>query len=146
MQLTETTNNSVTEIQVAIKETNVEIKKININIQNLWEATNLAMKKAEKNEQTINQIIEDNDNFKKNIKEEIKTTIENKFKDLTNDITQLKEENEDLRNRSMRSTLIFRGIPEDEASDSWEVVSQNIAQCYHSFFKYIFLCYLGYFR
>ena len=34
------------------------------------------------------------------------------------------QENEDLRNRSMRSTLIFHGVPKSEKNDSWEKVSQ----------------------
>ena len=44
------------------------------------------------------------------------------------DIDSLKEENEDLRNRSMRSTLIFRGVPEREQSDSWEDVSRYLSE------------------
>ena len=45
------------------------------------------------------------------------------------DTDSLKEENEDLRNRSMRSTLIFRGVPEREQSDSWEDVSRYLSEC-----------------
>ena len=44
------------------------------------------------------------------------------------DINNLKEENEDLRNRSMRSTLIFRGVPERDQSDSWEDVSRYLSE------------------
>ena len=36
------------------------------------------------------------------------------------------EENEDLRNRSMRSILIFCGIQEDEFSDSWGDVTKTL--------------------
>ena len=36
------------------------------------------------------------------------------------DIDILKKGNEDLRNRSMTSTLIFKGVPEREQSDSCE--------------------------
>ena len=34
-------------------------------------------------------------------------------------MNKLKDENEDLRNRSMQSTSIFRGVPENEKSDAW---------------------------
>ena len=45
------------------------------------------------------------------------------------DIGSLKEENKDLRIRSMRSTLIFRGvIPERKQSDSWEDVSRYLSE------------------
>ena len=38
---------------------------------------------------------------------------------LSNKLNKLEDENDDLRNRSMRSTLIFRGIPDEEQNDSW---------------------------
>ena len=44
------------------------------------------------------------------------------------DIDNLKEENEDLRNRSMRSTWIFRGVPKREQGDSWEDVSRYLSE------------------
>ena len=37
-----------------------------------------------------------------------------------------KEENQNLRNRSMRSPRIFRGTPESEQRDVWEDVSKNL--------------------
>ena len=36
----------------------------------------------------------------------------------SNKLNKLEDENDDLRNRSMRSTLIFRGISEEEQNDS----------------------------
>ena len=41
-------------------------------------------------------------------------------------MNKLKDENEDLRNRSMRSSLIFRGVPENEQSDAWKDVSRHL--------------------
>ena len=57
-------------------------------------------------------------NIKNGILEEVKDNITRDFKKQTEEIrkhmNKLKDENEDLRNRSMRSTLIFRGVPENE--------------------------------
>ena len=51
------------------------------------------------------------------------------FKKQTEEIrkhmNKLKDENEDLRNRSMRSTLILRGVPENEQSDFEEYQKMN---------------------
>ena len=44
---------------------------------------------------------------------------------LSNKLNKLEDENDDLRNRSMRSTLIFRGIPEEEQNYSWENVTKH---------------------
>ena len=56
---------------------------------------------------------------------DLKKTIEQSIEtlDLIEKIETLQQENEDLRNRLMRSTLIFRGVPESEKNDSWEDVS-----------------------
>ena len=57
-------------------------------------------------------------NIKNGILEEVKGNITRDFKKQTEEIrrhmNKLKDENEDLRNRSMRSTLILRGVPENE--------------------------------
>ena len=45
---------------------------------------------------------------------------------LTNHISKLQDENEDLGNRFMRSPLIFRGIPEDEQNDFGEKVTKYL--------------------
>ena len=59
-----------------------------------------------------------NNNIKNGILEEVKDNMTRDFKKQTEEIrkhmNKLKDENEDLRNRSMRSTLIFRGVPENE--------------------------------
>ena len=57
-------------------------------------------------------------NIKNGILEDVKDNMIRDFKKQTEEIrkhmNKLKDENEDLRNRSMRSTLIFRGVPENE--------------------------------
>ena len=57
-------------------------------------------------------------NIKNGSLEEVKGNITRDFKKQTEEIrrhmNKLKDENEDLRNRSMRSTLILRGVPENE--------------------------------
>ena len=56
---------------------------------------------------------------------DLKETIEQSIEtlDLIGKIETLQQENEDLRNRSMRSTLIFSGVPESQKNDSWQDVS-----------------------
>ena len=52
------------------------------------------------------------------------------FKEQTEEMREhmnkLKNKNEDLRNRSVRSTLAFLGVPENEQSDVWEDVSRYL--------------------
>ena len=45
---------------------------------------------------------------------------------LSNKLSKLEDETDDLRNRSMRSTLIFRGISEEEQNDSWKNVTKHL--------------------
>ena len=45
---------------------------------------------------------------------------------LLNKLNKLEDENDDLRNRSMRLTLIFRGIPEEKQNDSSENVTKHL--------------------
>ena len=45
---------------------------------------------------------------------------------LSNKLNKLEDENDDLKNRSIRSTLIFRGIPDEEQNDSWENVAKHL--------------------
>ena len=58
---------------------------------------------------------------------EVKDSITRDFKEQTEKmcklINQIKDENEVLRNRSMWSTLIFWGVPENEQSDTWDTIS-----------------------
>ena len=45
---------------------------------------------------------------------------------LSNKLNKLQDENDDLRNCSMRSTLISRGIPEEEQNNSWNVTKHLV--------------------
>ena len=45
---------------------------------------------------------------------------------LSNKLNKLEDENDDLRNRSMRLTLILRSIPEEEQNDSWQNVTKHL--------------------
>ena len=75
-------------------------------------------------------IEENNETLKNKILEEVKDNITRDFKEQTEEIhkhmNKLKDKNEDLRNRSMWSTLIFQGVPENEQSDAGEDVSQHL--------------------
>lgn len=67
-------------------------------------------------------------NFKNKILEEFKDSITRDFKEKTEEMrkhmNKLKDESKDLRNRSMRTTLIFRGVPENK--QIWEDNSQHL--------------------
>ena len=60
--------------------------------------------------------------IKNEILEEVKDSITREFKEQTEEIckhmNKLKDDNEDLRNRSMQSTLIFQGLLKNEQSDA----------------------------
>ena len=67
-------------------------------------------------------------NFKNKILEEFKDSITRDFKEKTEEMrkhmNKLKDESKDLRNRSMRTTLIFRGVPENK--QIWEDNSRHL--------------------
>ena len=54
--------------------------------------------------------------MKTDLMKDLNESIEQSIKtlDLIGKLETLQQENEDLRNRSMRSILIFRGLPESE--------------------------------
>ena len=77
-------------------------------------------------------IKENNKTLKTDIKNEtkVKGSIIRDYKEQTEEMhkhmNKLKDENEDLRNRSLRSALVFRGVAENEENDAWEDVSRQI--------------------
>ena len=87
-----------------------------------------ALDLAKKNEIIINKVLdkqqETNDDLSKRVTKQVKEDLHiNKIE------TQLRGvllELEDLRNRSMRSNLIFKGIPE-ESKETWDDTSQLLA-------------------
>ena len=139
--LTKATNN-----KQSIIHTKSELQKTNEKLTQLWvTATEEALAKAISNEKSIQELKASNNFTNENIKDELsrqlKTELQKKMKYIKKwqvnhadiarilaDINNLEEENEDLRNRSMRSTLIFRGVPEGEQSDSWEDVSMYLSE------------------
>ena len=60
----------------------------------------------------------------------VKGSIIRDYKEQTEEMhkhmNKLKDENEDLRNRSLRSTLVFRVVAENEENDAWEDVSRQL--------------------
>ena len=45
-------------------------------------------------------------------------------------MNRLKDENEEVRHRSMQSTFIFWGVPGNEQSDAWETSHDILCHCY----------------
>ena len=68
--------------------------------------------------------------IKNEILEKLKDRTTRDFKYQTEEMCRhkkkLKDENEDLRNRSMWSTLIFPEVPKNKQSDAWEDVSRHL--------------------
>ena len=117
-------NKNITEMRKTIKESHQEVMT---KIEQVERKTEIALELAKKNEIEINNISKDYNEFKKecnpnhlnNLTEQIKklgTQLQDQNKndevDRINKLeTQLQDKNdeiEDLRNRSMRNTLIFK--------------------------------------
>ena len=45
-------------------------------------------------------------------------------------MNKLDDENEDIRNRLMQSTFIFRGVPENKQSDRKKTSHDILSHCY----------------
>ena len=98
------------------------------NLCNIETQAKEAFELAKKNEIIINEVLdkqqETNDDLSKRVTTQVKEDLHiNKIE------TQLRGvllELEDLRNRSMRSNLIFKGIPE-ESKETWDDTSQLLA-------------------
>ena len=91
------------------------------NLKQLWTTANIDLQLAVENQQKLVSIEENNENLKNDINneilDEVKDSISRDFKEQTEEMRKhmhkLKDKNENLRNRSMLSTLIFRGVPEN---------------------------------
>ena len=123
MQISTQTNQNIEKLQQTTSNTNVDLWKTYENLTQLWITSKEVLEKAEEN---VNQKIKDiwqwnfNNSFKVSAEESIKNIrLNRKNRDIAT-------RNEDLQNRSMRSTLNFLGLPESEKNDSWEEVSQNL--------------------
>ena len=132
-QLWETANKALTKAtnnEESIIHTKSELQKTNEKLTQLWVAAKEeALAKAISNEKSIQKLKAPNDFTYEDIKDELsrqlKSELQKEMADMKQwqinhkdtarilaDIHNLKEESEDHRNRSMRSTLIFRGLPE----------------------------------
>ena len=120
MQISTQTNQNIRNLQQTIFNTNDELQKNNENLIQLWIMAKETLEKAKENERRLNQLEETKDQIKldmktelmNNLKECIKKSI--KTSDLIGKIETLQQENEDLQNILMRSTLFFCRLPESE--------------------------------
>lgn len=132
MQISTQENQNIEKnLQQTISNTNEEPQKTNGNLTQLLTAKE-RLEKAKENERRVNHLKENNEQMKLDMKMELindlKKFVEESIKtsDLIGIIETMEPENKDLRNVSMISTLIFRGVPKSEKKkDSWEAASQN---------------------
>lgn len=132
MQISTQENQNIEKnLQQTISNTNEEPQKTNENLTQLLTAKE-RLEKAKENERRVNHLKENNEQMKLDMKTELindlKKFVEESIKtsDLIGTIETMEPENKDLRNVSMISTLIFRGVPKSEKKkDSWEAASQN---------------------
>ena len=132
MQISTQENQNIEKnLQQTISNTNEEPQKTNGNLTQLLTAKE-RLEKAKENERRVNHLKENNEQMKLDMKTELikdlKKFVEESIKtsDLIGIIETMEPENKDLRNVSMISTLIFRGVPKSEKKkDSWEAASQN---------------------
>ena len=149
MELTSTTNETVINLEHKFTKANKSIEQTNIALKNLQQRvkenhrelkadlhsvevqTNEAITQAQPNKTQMEEILQ----TQAPLEEYIQSVLESKIHTLlvkernqnkaeifalsSNKLNKLEDENDDLRNRSMRSTLIFGGIPEEEQNDSW---------------------------
>lgn len=145
------TKNQLTELKELLYQTKDQIsdlqnqitsnhKELLEKISRAEETSNEALRIAQKNESEIFNIKEQQDNIKAqqdvmetNIKSEVLETLKNDIghleviKKLEHQLKGAMIEMEDLRNRSMRSTLIFKNIPEEE-HETWEDTCATLAE------------------
>ena len=140
-------NENITEMRKTIQENHQEVMT---KIEQVERKTEIALELAKKNEIEINNISKDYNEFKKecnpkhlnNLTERIKkleTQLQDQNKndevDRINKLeTQLQDKNdeiEDLRNRSLRNTLIFKNLPE-ENNETWEDTCRVLNKFIHS--------------
>ena len=140
-------NENITEMRKTIKENH---KEVMTKIEQVERKTEIALELAKKNEIEINNISKDYNEFKKecnpkhlnNLTERIKkleTQLQDQNKnDEVDQINKLErqlqdknDEIEDLRNRSLRNTLIFKNLPE-ENNETWEDTCRVLTKFIHS--------------
>ena len=149
MELTSTTNETVINLEHKFTKANESTEQTNIALKNLQQRvkenhrelkadlhsvevqTNEAITQAQPNKTQVEEILQ----TQASLEEYIQSVLESKIHTLlvkernqnmaeifalsSNKLNKLEDEHYDLRNCSIRSTLIFRGISEEEQNDSW---------------------------
>lgn len=127
-------------IDVVRELLNKNHEELKISLNQVEKKADEALALANNNENLINDLIANQDNLKDSILEELKPHIENSIaketEPLKKEIEELKTEQEDLRNRSMRSTLIFRNIKEEADDDDWEKLAQKLVKIFSNLMNY----------
>ena len=155
MEFTSTTSKTVKNLEHKFTKANESIKQTNIAFKNLQQSVkenhrqlkadlhsvdvkaSEAFTQAQSNKTQIEEILQSQASLEEHIQSalepKIQTLLVNEKEQnkaeifaLSNKLSKLEDENDDLRNRSMRSTLIFRGIPKEEQNDSWENVTKHL--------------------
>ena len=128
--LIETTNTNIKLLENRITTNHKELMARICNVETqAREALDLAKKK---NETTINEFLEKqqetNDDLKLDLSKRVTTQVKENLhiNKIEAQLRGVLLELEDLRNRSMRSNLIFKGIPE-ESKETWDDTSQLLA-------------------
>ena len=118
------TQNQINELKVMITESTKHLETVMANnhsemlkkLERVEETAKEALIKATENEKQIQTIREEVSEVHK----EINKKVDEPIAKLNAQIRGALIEIEDLRNRSMRSTLIFRGIPEKNNAETWK--------------------------
>ena len=127
--LMESTNERIKQMEEKMNQNHNELLS---KITKVEATANEALSLARNNQNVINDINESNQYVEENLEKKLKDEIEKATKAIKEEINinklevQLKSfsiELEDLRNRSMRSTLIFKNIKE-EGETTWEETAQ----------------------
>ena len=127
------TNNNIKRLEENVNKSREDINNIKTTIQknheDLKTELQIVDQKAKdahtlalENQDEIKKLIDKQKNLNEEIKQDILKSIN--MPEIQKQLKTLDDENEDLRNRSMRSTLIFRGVRETEKNDSWEETSR----------------------
>ena len=103
-------------MKTTIKQNHQEVI---FKIENVEKKTEEALILAKQNKTEINNINKDYNEFKKHCNPDLINNLTDHINKLEAQVRGTIMEIEDLRNRSMRNTLIFRNLPE-ENNETWE--------------------------
>ena len=109
-------NENIIEMKTTIKQNHQEVIS---KIEKVEKKTEEALILAKQNETEINNINKDYNEFKKHCNPDLINNLTDHINKLEAQVRGTLMEIDDLRNRSMRNTLIFRNLPE-ENNETWE--------------------------